>query len=79
MNAHEGPGAEPKPGFATSEFWSVVAAVATAFAACFSSGDRWVQIAALGALTVLGSVLGGLYVWSRTMVKTAARSYRSYT
>ncbi len=59
-----------KPGFKTSELWSVAAALGTAVVACLSSDDRWVKIAALGALSVLGSVLGGLYVWSRTRLKS---------
>ena len=58
-----------KPGILTSELWTTVGALAAALATCLAAEDRTVQLAALGSLTCLGCVLGGLYIWSRTRVK----------
>ena len=63
--------APAKPGVLTSELWSVVFTVGAAVASCLTAEDRTVQLAALGAMTLLGCVLGGLYIWSRTRVKTS--------
>jgi hypothetical protein len=58
-----------KPGIQTSELWTTVGALAAALATCLASDDRAVKLAALGSLTCLGCVLGGLYIWSRTRMK----------
>lgn len=67
----------PKPGVLTSEFWGVVMALGTALVACMTSDDQMVKLAALGALTLLGSTLGGVYIWSRTRVKVGGRVARA--
>lgn len=69
----EPPSPPPKPGARTTEFWTVAGALVAALATTLTASDREVQLAALGSLTVLGSVLGGIYIRSRTRVKAGSR------
>lgn len=59
-----------KPGVRTTEFWSVVATLAASLAACLQAEESSVRIAGIVAMACVGCVLGGLYIWSRTRVKT---------
>lgn len=56
---------EPKPSVQTSEFWTFMGALITAITTIAASQDRWVQIAALGAMAVLGAA----YFVSRGLAK----------
>lgn len=59
-----------KPGILTTEFWSVAGALAASLATCMLAAEPSVRIAGIVAMACLGCVLGGLYIWSRTQVKT---------
>ena len=64
--------ASAKPGVLTTEFWSVVGVLAASLTTALQADEASVRIAALIAMACLGSVLGGLYIWSRTRVKTSS-------
>ena len=66
-----------KPGVLTTEFWSVVGVLTTSLAAALQADEASVRIAALIAMACLGCVLGGLYIWSRTRVKTSGHGEAS--
>lgn len=63
----------PKPGAKTTEFWTVAGALVAALATALTASDTAVQLAGVGALTILGTVLGGIYIRCRTRVKAGRR------
>jgi hypothetical protein len=65
-------GRTAKPGVQTTELWTVVGVLTASLAACLDADEPGVRIAGIVAMACLGCVLGGLYIWSRTKVKTAS-------
>lgn len=59
-----------RPGALTSEFWSVVGAMTASLTVCLQAEEAGVRITGIVALASVGCVLGGIYIWSRTRVKT---------
>ena len=64
------PPAARKPGILTTEFWSVAGALTASLTASMKAEEASVRIAGIVGTACLGCVLGGLYIWSRTQVKT---------
>ncbi len=65
--------APQKPGLLTTELWSFVVSLVASLTACLQAQDPGVQIAGVAALATVCCVLGGIYIWSRTQIKTRDR------